>query len=282
MAKNYCSDPEGKEALTELLRILKWYMDQAEQNVTEGLDQPKEAAQALQSLKNLALMKSTLTFPQLRQAGRESMITNAMNAAIALEQFYMANKQQGNAMFVRAMKDEIDNFSKGYPINSSMPDDDGYAPELGDLLQGRLGKLNFQQGVVEEKPGLWANIHAKRDRIKHGSGERMRTPGSKGAPTADALKKSATEGMAEAFADQGSGSTAKDNAEYMKRRNGSKIDFAKKLQKNVNKHNKAIVKTKQAVGSRISDIGAGGKEYNVKTDAAWDAAKKKVSEGSKK
>ena len=90
------------------------------------------------------------------------------------------------------------------------------------------------------------------------------------------------QGVAEGFADQGSGSTAKDNAEYMKRRNGSKIDFAKKLQKNVNKHNKAIVKTKQAVGSRISDIGAGGKEYNVKTDAAWDAAKKKVSEGSKK
>lgn len=33
------------------------------------------------------------------------------------------------------------------------------------------------------KPGLWENIHAKRERIKHGSGERMRKPGSKGAPT---------------------------------------------------------------------------------------------------
>jgi hypothetical protein len=60
-----------------------------------------------------------------------------------------------------------------------------------------------------------------------------------------------------------------------------KIDFAKKLQKNVDKHNKAVVKTKQDIGSRVADIGAGGKEYNVKTDAAWDAAKKKVSEGSK-
>jgi len=36
--------------------------------------------------------------------------------------------------------------------------------------------------------GLWANIHAKRERIKNGSGERMRKPGSKGAPTKDALK----------------------------------------------------------------------------------------------
>lgn len=35
----------------------------------------------------------------------------------------------------------------------------------------------------EEKRGLWANIHAKRVRIKAGSGERMRKPGSEGAPT---------------------------------------------------------------------------------------------------
>ena len=41
-----------------------------------------------------------------------------------------------------------------------------------------------------EKRGLWDNIHAKRERIKHGSGEHMRKPGSKGAPTAAALKAS--------------------------------------------------------------------------------------------
>tara|TARA_R100000234_G_scaffold118658_1_gene99589 strand:- start:1290 stop:1463 length:174 start_codon:yes stop_codon:yes gene_type:complete len=34
-----------------------------------------------------------------------------------------------------------------------------------------------------KRPGLWANIHAKRKRIKAGSKERMRKPGSKGAPT---------------------------------------------------------------------------------------------------
>ena len=41
------------------------------------------------------------------------------------------------------------------------------------------------------KKGLYANIHAKRRRIKAGSGERMRKPGSKGAPTAKAFKQSA-------------------------------------------------------------------------------------------
>ena len=39
--------------------------------------------------------------------------------------------------------------------------------------------------------GLYDNIHAKRRRIAAGSGEKMRKPGSKGAPTAEAFKKSA-------------------------------------------------------------------------------------------
>ncbi len=41
------------------------------------------------------------------------------------------------------------------------------------------------------KKGLYSNIHAKRKRIKAGSGEKMRKPGSKGAPTAKAFKQSA-------------------------------------------------------------------------------------------
>jgi hypothetical protein len=57
-------------------------------------------------------------------------------------------------------------------------------------MSGPKGVLP-EQGVAEESKGLWANIHAKRERIKHGSGEHMRKPGSKGAPTADALRKSA-------------------------------------------------------------------------------------------
>tara|TARA_A100001011_G_scaffold307471_1_gene322789 strand:+ start:104 stop:268 length:165 start_codon:yes stop_codon:yes gene_type:complete len=33
-----------------------------------------------------------------------------------------------------------------------------------------------------KRPGLYANIHAKRNRIAKGSGEKMRKPGTKGAP----------------------------------------------------------------------------------------------------
>ena len=40
------------------------------------------------------------------------------------------------------------------------------------------------------KDGLYSNIHAKQARIKAGSGEKMRKPGTKGAPTAKAFKES--------------------------------------------------------------------------------------------
>jgi len=41
------------------------------------------------------------------------------------------------------------------------------------------------------KPGLYANINAKRKRIAEGSKEKMRKPGAKGAPTAKDFKQSA-------------------------------------------------------------------------------------------
>jgi hypothetical protein len=39
--------------------------------------------------------------------------------------------------------------------------------------------------------GLYANIHAKQERIAKGSGEKMRKPGSKGAPSKQDFIKSA-------------------------------------------------------------------------------------------
>lgn len=59
---------------------------------------------------------------------------------------------------------------------------------------GKIGmaKQNEElENLDEAKPGLYANIHAKRKRIAAGSGERMRKPGSAGAPTADSFKDAA-------------------------------------------------------------------------------------------
>lgn len=46
-------------------------------------------------------------------------------------------------------------------------------------------------GKKMAKSGLYANINAKRKRIAAGSDEKMREPGTKGAPTAKAFRQSA-------------------------------------------------------------------------------------------
>ena len=51
--------------------------------------------------------------------------------------------------------------------------------------------ISFKGYISEKKNGLWDNIHAKRKRIKQGSGEKMRKPGSEGAPTAQDFKDAA-------------------------------------------------------------------------------------------
>jgi hypothetical protein len=51
-------------------------------------------------------------------------------------------------------------------------------------------KLRKKRAGLKKKKGLWDNIHAKRKRIKAGSGEKMRKPGDPGAPSAKDLKDS--------------------------------------------------------------------------------------------
>jgi hypothetical protein len=50
---------------------------------------------------------------------------------------------------------------------------------------------SVKRAVGKKSGGLWDNIHAKQERIKHGSGERMRKLGSKGSPTASDFKAAA-------------------------------------------------------------------------------------------
>jgi hypothetical protein len=59
-----------------------------------------------------------------------------------------------------------------------------------DKAGERLAKEEVEQ-IEEAKPGLYANINAKRKRIEAGSGERMRKPGSKGAPSSSDFKDAA-------------------------------------------------------------------------------------------
>jgi len=71
---------------------------------------------------------------------------------------------------------------------------------MGDILPSKMPKgakkarrddTDFTQYAEGGKVGLYANINAKRKRIAAGSKEKMRKPGSKGAPTAQAFINSA-------------------------------------------------------------------------------------------
>ena len=57
---------------------------------------------------------------------------------------------------------------------------------MGCMMASKL--KNLKKGG---KVGLYENIHSKRARIAAGSGEKMRKPGTKGAPTAAAFKAAA-------------------------------------------------------------------------------------------
>ena len=91
-----------------------------------------------------------------------------------------------------------------------MPNTSGRFPFIGgEVAAARGGIMELSENYDEElmmaeggrvyaKDGLWANIHAKKARIKAGSGEKMRSPGSAGAPTDKALRQSqATGGIAD-------------------------------------------------------------------------------------
>ena len=63
-----------------------------------------------------------------------------------------------------------------------------FAKKVG--IPQKVGK-EFAKADKMKEGGLYANIHAKQERIKHGSKEHMRKPGSKGAPNAQAFVESA-------------------------------------------------------------------------------------------
>jgi hypothetical protein len=99
----------------------------------------------------------------------------------------------------------------------------------------KVGKEFVKADKGTKEGGLYANIHAKQQRIAEGSGEKMRRVGSEGAPTAKAFKESAKTakmkgggvslaiGRGEKLpADKGAGLTAKGRAKY-NRETGSNL-----------------------------------------------------------
>jgi len=59
------------------------------------------------------------------------------------------------------------------------------------VRKARRDNTDFTEYAEGGSVGLYANINAKKKRIAAGSGEKMRKPGSAGAPTAKAFRQSA-------------------------------------------------------------------------------------------
>ncbi len=103
-------------------------------------------------------------------------------------------------------------------------------------LNFKIKELQYMKMKKEmENEGLWDNIHKKRERIKRGSGERMRKKGEKGAPTADAINK--------AKANQRKGK-AKANPSKSKNKSKAKATAKAKAKAKVKAKAKAIAKAK--------------------------------------
>tara|TARA_R100001443_G_scaffold95052_1_gene101523 strand:+ start:246 stop:512 length:267 start_codon:yes stop_codon:yes gene_type:complete len=66
----------------------------------------------------------------------------------------------------------------------------GQAKKIKSMLKMKKSGPFKMISPLKGKRGLWDNIHAKRKRIKAGSGEKMRSPGDPGAPSAKDLRDS--------------------------------------------------------------------------------------------
>jgi hypothetical protein len=91
-----------------------------------------------------------------------------------------------NAQRVHDMIKDNDNLPEWVQSKITLAED--YISTVSNYMSSEVDE---ETEIKEEKPGLWANIHAKRKRIESGSGERMRKPGSEGAPSAQDFKDAA-------------------------------------------------------------------------------------------
>jgi len=105
------------------------------------------------------------------------------------------NKQSRDLQTVKETAfDKLRNAIEEKKEGISKKKEDEFHNKLDDLMHSTFGASPDEKEKMDEgKRGLWDNIHAKRERIKNGSGERMRKPGSKGAPSAKDLRDSQNE-----------------------------------------------------------------------------------------
>jgi hypothetical protein len=120
-------------------RVEQMLGNMQEQGVSEGAN---NSGKGLAELQNFAKMNSDMTMAELVNSPKKYIVANAVGTCNGLYQHYTNKKQAGNAEFIKQLAQEIKWFAE-----ENIQGQD--SPTLGDLLQGKLGKINFQQGVAE-------------------------------------------------------------------------------------------------------------------------------------
>ena len=110
------------------------------ESVAEATGTTMDASQALQKLKQIAEMRSKFTYYGLQEAGHADIVLNAIKACSAFIDHFRNNKQLDYVQTLKKLQTEIIAFKNADAFTT-----------LGQLLQGTLGKINFQQGVAEEQ-----------------------------------------------------------------------------------------------------------------------------------
>jgi hypothetical protein len=169
------------------------YATEDEQLDGMSLGELKAIAQAAKKIYNSVKSGTPL------EAWMYKMITNSNEGLTSVAQ-QIGNPEiseaEGERTMSRAAKGN-EKYGKDGMKQLAKAGRDGASEKKLDSIRDKYDKYdddNDENELEEGKtgPGLWANIHAKQNRIKHGSKEHMRKPGSKGAPTAASIKASQT------------------------------------------------------------------------------------------
>ena len=133
---------------------------------------------------------------ELQKAQRSGNLELTPNAEEDLMQWAMDNGEvntDDEDDFIEWLDNNLDDILKGRirEMNEArLSRKEQIIADAERKLNFKIKELQYMKMKKEmENEGLWDNIHKKRERIKRGSGERMRKKGETGAPTADAINK---------------------------------------------------------------------------------------------
>jgi len=147
-------------------------------NSKAGLNNLGEGAYEIKGDESHSRGGADLVLPE----GESTIVTNLKGRSTKVKALYAkiskANEKIKSTDFIERQQGELEKRNAMAQVQQ----------EVAEQQKDNGNQTNVDTDMA--KRGLWANIHAKRKRIKAGSNERMRKPGSKGAPTAEALKNS--------------------------------------------------------------------------------------------